>query len=194
MIDRKKEDFIFTTSNFLNPLPLHLVQLRVRSSRKTRFNRFSRNEFEVIVRAMGNEESHDLSSNRSAKFVCERNARSHRRSLHPPPFLRTRDHRIGKSSSAVSCNYHPTDKGVRVRFWRIHTLYTLTQSSCVGKSSSVIFPPSSTPGSNPNLALFVALACVPGWLRADRISVRVHRGLNDIALFRIERQPVSLLV
>lgn len=49
----------------------------------------------------GNEESHDLGSKRSAKFVCEetrdRNAAS--------PFLRTRDHRIGKSSSAVSCNY-----------------------------------------------------------------------------------------
>lgn len=36
---------------------------------------------------MGNEESHDLSSNRSAKFVCERNARSHRRSLPPPPLF-----------------------------------------------------------------------------------------------------------
>lgn len=30
-----------------------------------------------------------------------------------------------------------------------------------------------------------------GCLRADRIFERVHRGLNDIALFRIERQMAS---
>lgn len=90
----------------------------------------------------------------------------------------------------------------RSRAFLAYTYVAHTQSSCVGKSSSVISPPPPppapplppAPGSNPNLALSVALACVPGWLRADRISVRVHRGLNDIALFRIERQPVSLLV
>lgn len=33
-----------------------------------------------------------------------------------PLLLETRDHRIGKSSSVVSCNYDPMHKSVRVRF------------------------------------------------------------------------------
>lgn len=65
----------------------------------------------------------------------------------PPPFLRTRDHRIGKSSSAVSCNYHPTDKGVRVRFWRIHTLHT--HSHRVSGNHHPSFPPSPSPPAPP---------------------------------------------
>lgn len=136
----------------------------------------------------GNEESHDLGSKRSAKFVCEetrdRNAAS--------PFLRTRDHRIGKSSSAVSCNYGQS----RSRAF-LACIYTCIYVYTVIVCREIIirhFFPSSTPPRCPNHALSVALACVPGWLRADRISVRVHRGLNDIALFRIERQPVSLFV
>lgn len=96
-------------------------------------------------------------------------------------------------------NHHPPfpaimDKAVRVRFWRVYThVYMYTVIVCREIIIRHFFP-SSTPPRCPNHALSVALACVPGWLRADRISVRVHRGLNDIALFRIERQPVSLFV
>lgn len=135
----------------------------------------------------GNEESHDLGSKRSAKFVCEetrdRNAAS--------PFLRTRDHRIGKSSSAVSCNYGQSRS--RAFLACIYTRIYVYSHRVSGNHHPSFFPLLYPPRC-PNHALSVALACVPGWLRADRISVRVHRGLNDIALFRIERQPVSLFV
>lgn len=144
----------------------------------------------------GNEESHDLGSKRSAKFVCEETR--DRNAVSPLFYVRgTRDHRIGKSSSAVSCNYDPMDKGVRVRFCRIYIIYIHTYIYVVIVCREIIirhFFPSSALPRYPNHSLSVALACVPGWLRADRISVRVHRGLNDIALFRIERQPVSLFV
>lgn len=97
----KKENF---TTSIILEFSQPRLDLHIDTSTRKRFNKFSRNESGIIVRRKacdGNEESHDLGSKRSAKFVCEetrdRNAAS--------PFLRTRDHRIGKSSSAVSCNY-----------------------------------------------------------------------------------------
>lgn len=55
-----------------------------------------------------------LGSERSSLEICLQETRDCNAFF--PLLLETRDHRIGKSSSVVSCNYDPMHKSVRVRF------------------------------------------------------------------------------